>query len=516
MARQVRGTKGQTLLDAMRAVFPNAEAPCGGSGRCGRCRVRVRADAAAGRLPEGLLSPPDEEEKRLLGTEEIQAGGRLSCRARFQHDGSLLVERQEREFFLPNIIRMKAASAAEGGETCAAVDLGTTTVACALADVAGGGILARAAEANRQRSYGQDVVSRIENGLRAPDQAAGMRRLIHEQAQAMLDGLCRRSGTNRPPRIHICGNTTMLHLWEGADLAGLSRMPFEPAFLESRETALDLEGADGAECRLLPMISAFVGADISAGILACGLADARGRPELLVDIGTNGEIVLSAEGKLWATATAAGPAFEGAEISCGMPAMDGAVDTVDQCGGVFSFTVLGRLPPAGICGSGLLDLLAGLRRAGLLDENGALKVEADSAGEKAFTLSEDPPLRITQADIRRLQLAKGAIAAGIQTLCRSAGVRLEEVGMVHLAGGFGSSLSPESARIVGLIPQELGGRIEPAGNTALAGTLMTARDPALLEGLIALAPAVRVLDLSRAPGFQEEFVNAMRFPHSAG
>jgi uncharacterized 2Fe-2S/4Fe-4S cluster protein (DUF4445 family) len=516
MAREVRGEKGQTLLEAMRSVFQNAEAPCGGSGRCGHCRVLVQGEDASKSSQPSLLSEVGIEETRLLGGGNVEAGWRLSCLARFNRAGTVYVEEQERAFFSPERDTSGERVSSIGVPLCAAVDIGTTTIACVLAEISSGRIVARAAAANRQRSYGPDVLSRIENALRSPENRSTMRRLVHDQVKEMLDGLSRQVGGSRPERIHICGNTTMLHLWEGASVAGLSSMPFQPAFLQARETALDLNGGDGIPCRLLPMISAFVGADIAAGMLACGLQNVSGRPELLVDIGTNGEIVLAAEGQLLATATAAGPAFEGATISCGIPAVDGAVDHVALRDGRFSFTVLGDLAPAGICGSGLLDLLACLRRADLLDKNGGLKIAAGAEGIQAFRLPSDPPLRFTQADVRQLQLAKGAIAAGIRVLCRHAGVPLSDIGRLHLAGAFGSSLSSESALAIGLIPGELAGRIEAAGNTALAGTLMTARDPAALELCAWTALKVRILNLSREAVFQDVFMDAMSFPALTG
>jgi uncharacterized 2Fe-2S/4Fe-4S cluster protein (DUF4445 family) len=515
MALDVHGQRGQTLLEAMRPVFQTAEAPCGGSGRCGRCRVLVQGESESRSSRRPLLSKAGGEEVRLLGRAEVNAGWRLSCLARFNREGTVRIERQERAFFLPGEDSGGEREPARDGALCAAVDIGTTTVACVLAETAGGRIVGRAMEANRQRSYGFDVVSRIENAVRSPEKADAMRRLIRAQVGRMLEGMCRAAGGARPDRIHICGNTTMLHIWEGASLAGLSRMPFQPAFLEIRESTLDPDGGPGIPCRLLPMISAFIGADIAAGILACGLHRPTVRPELLVDIGTNGEIVLAVEGRLLATATAAGPAFEGARISCGIPAVNGAVDHVTWRDGKFSFTVLGNLPPAGICGSGLLDLLACLRRASLLDAGGGLAIAPDPAGLQAFQLSPDFPLRLTQADIRQLQLAKGAVAAGIRVLCRRAGVPLADVGKVHLAGAFGSHLSSDSALAIGLMPPELAGRIEPAGNTALAGALQTARDPAALELCARAAAQVRVLDLSRETAFQDAFMEAMSFPAPA-
>jgi uncharacterized 2Fe-2S/4Fe-4S cluster protein (DUF4445 family) len=509
MARKVRGSKGQTLLDAMRSVFPNAEAPCGGSGRCGRCRVRIRGE---GRSPDTPLSPVDDEEARLLGPRDVGDGWRLACRTRFERDGTVWAEQEERTFFLPEQEGNVRRTSGDRTGLCAAVDLGTTTIACVFAEPANGRILASAAEANRQRSYGSDVVSRIAYAVQGPKQLKELSTLMRGQVSGMLEKLCRMAGGTRPEKIHICGNTTMLHFWEGADLSGLSRMPFRPGFLESRETKLADDGGQEYVCRLLPGISAFVGADIAAGIVARGFHKVPNRPELLVDIGTNGEIVLAAGGGLLATATAAGPAFEGVSVSCGMAAVGGAVDHVEWRDGEFSYTTLGGLPPAGVCGSGLLDLLACLRRADLLAESGTLKAGTDRSGERAFSLPSDPPLRFSQSDVRQLQLAKGAIAAGIRILCRKADVPLRKIARISLAGSFGSRLSADSALAAGLIPEELAGRIEAAGNTALAGTLLTARDPATMEACMRTARRVNVVDLSQEPDFQDAFVEAMSIP----
>ncbi|MBN2085275.1 MAG: DUF4445 domain-containing protein [Anaerolineales bacterium] len=512
MPREVNGQTGQTLLDAMRAVFPDAEAPCGGAGRCGRCRVQVQGGAVPPDSPPSILSPVGEEEARLLGADRVNAGWRLSCLARFERNGSVHVDRPERAFFLPQANQTAQPELDSRDGLCAAVDIGTTTISCAFADAVTGRIVARTAAANRQRSYGPDVISRIENGVRDPETLAAMRNLVRGQVAGMLEGLRAGLGGARPAQVHICGNTTMMHLWEGASLEGLARMPFRPAFLGSRETELAADGGENYRCRLLPGISAFVGADITAGILARHLLADTGKPELLVDIGTNGEIVLAADRGLTATATAAGPAFEGAAISCGIPAVNGAVDGVTWKEGKFAFTTLGNFPPAGFCGSGLLDLLACLRQAGILDENGGLTIEPEADGIRAFQLPLDPPLKFTQSDVRQLQLAKGAIAAGIRILCRRAGVALADIGRVHLAGSFGSSMSSESAITVGLIPPELAGRIEVAGNSALAGALLTACDPDALEQCARIADGTRVIDLSREEGFQDAFVEAMLFP----
>ncbi len=263
--------------------------------------------------------------------------------------------------------------------------------------------------------------------------------------------------------------------------------------------------------RLVAGISAFVGADILAGLYACGLDRPVSAPQLLVDIGTNGEMALATPERIYVTATAAGPAFEGEMISAGSPAVEGAIDHVWLADEAIHYSTIGNSEEhdaaSGICGSGLLDLLACLRRREIVNECGGF------ADDEAKEFSFGPGLpSLNQGDVRSLQLAKGAIAAGIDILCRKAGVRYEEIERLYLAGGFGSTLLPESALDIGLLPAEFAGKIEVAGNSALAGTIFLASRPEAAVEMAALRERITVVELAAEPGFQDAFADAMLFP----
>ena len=523
---QITGQAGQTLLDALRLEHQHIDAPCGGKTRCVRCMVRLDAETK----PDDPVEVPSALEQELVGRKRLADGWRLACKARFTDDSTLSVTVPNARLDIPDFpvskahkARMNAGvttgltdaspamlSASDLSEYVIAVDIGTTTVVAVLAERSSGDIIARVAEANRQRSWGSDVVARIESAVSSPAALASLKDLIHKQIEEMLIALQQQTGMSELPPVYLCGNTTMLHLLEGEDLRGLASMPFKPAFLESRTTTI---GSSRIPGHLVGGISAFVGADILAGLFACGFDKPVTAPRLLVDIGTNGEMALALPEQIFVTATAAGPAFEGELISSGSPATEGAIDHVWLDEGTVHFSTIGNPveqgPATGLCGSGLLDLLSCLRRLDIVDECGAFNAEP-----RLFSFGEGQP-SITQADVRSLQLAKGAIAAGIDILCQRAGIAFGDIETLYLAGGFGSTLLPSSALDIGLLPAELAGRIETAGNTALTGTLMLAARPESFARMSDLLQRITVVELARETGFQDAFMDAMLFPELA-
>lgn len=544
MRVSIQGTPGLTLLECARLAVsgePSAHlsAPCGGRGRCGKCRVRVLdlhggpdtgagarksgSETGAGAVPgASCLDPPGPEELAFLSAQDLAAGIRLSCRAVFRIAGTVTVELYEERIAALSAdlseLPLRAGRDASGpaGPFSLAVDIGTTTVVAVLLDTRTGTPLGSVSEANRQRSWGADVISRIEAAGRDPHELRAMTGAITGQLQAMLEPLLAQAGA-RPDelgRIWACGNTTMLHLLAGCDPSGLGTLPFRPVFLgpktlSAREAGFSVP--DRCTLELLPGLSAFVGADIAAGILAAGLHEVQ-EPELLVDIGTNGEIVLASRSGIAATAAAAGPAFEGAHVACGSPGVPGAVDHAGWDRDGFWFTTIDGAEASGICGSGLLDILSALRASGMLDETGRLACADGPDGMPRFYLPEQRALFVTQRDIRQLQLAKGAVAAGIRLLCGTEGVPLEAIRRVHLAGGFGTFMNPASAAAVGLLPPELAGKISAAGNTALRGVVRAALSADGAARCAAFAARARVLELASEPGFQDAFMDAMLFP----
>ncbi len=415
-----------------------------------------------------------------------------------------------------------------------AFDVGTTTLAATLLDLTSGEDLALCSRMNPQTSFGDDVLSRIGYASASPENLEELRDSILTAVVEMIDELCGLASVAREHiyEIAFSGNTTMEHLLCGIDVSALGTLPFAAAhgrglMLTSAELGVPIHHSGRAY--IFPLIGGFVGGDAVAGMLATRLIEADG-PMLMVDIGTNGEIVLANDGKAWAASTAAGPAFEGARISCGMRATRGAIEKVVFDGDV-ELGVIGGVEPVGICGSGLVDIAAGLLETGIVGETGRMlppdelpaalaealrkRVQLDAKGESEFVLSAvgRQVVSITQRDVRELQLATGAIRAGIQILLRRAGLKPGDLDRVLIAGGFGSFIRRSRAQRIGLIPHQVDhSRIRFVGNTSLAGAkwaLLSTRARKQAEHLARQAEHVQ---LSQDPNFQTEFVEAMIFP----
>jgi uncharacterized 2Fe-2S/4Fe-4S cluster protein (DUF4445 family) len=418
-----------------------------------------------------------------------------------------------------------------------AIDVGTTTLAAMLLDMNTSNDRAVASRLNPQTRFGDDVISRI---LFARDNHRGLQTL-HEAiicaVNEMIGELCGRAGIDRENiyALAFSGNTTMQQLLCRVDTASLGKVPFVPAALSGltlRAADLKLHVHPCARAYVFPIIGGFVGGDTVAGILAAELTDRPG-PTLLIDIGTNGEIVLWANGKLTAASTAAGPAFEGARISCGMRGCEGAIEKV-VVDGHLRINVIGNVAPAGLCGSGLIDVAAELLRHKILSPQGKLQtpdqlpdgVLADlrqrivlNDGKVSFLLASEEdsatgkPLVLTQRDFRELQLATGAIRAGIGILLKRAGLKPHELSEVFVAGGFGNFIRRSNAQRVGLLPGQIEHhRIYYRGNTSLSGASLTAISLSARRLAEEIARRTEHVDLSREPDFQKAFAEAMIFP----
>lgn len=395
----------------------------------------------------------------------------------------------------------------------AAIDIGTTTVAAALYDMGASKLIGTRSKLNSQASLGVDVISRIkfsgeEGGLDA------LRDAIIGDINDLLGGF----GRDDISACVITGNTTMLHLVAGVSPVTMGYLPFAPASLfgssrslgKSGVTALDNNGTDAylADC-----ISSFVGGDITCAILASGMMDAPG-DALLLDIGTNGEVALKRGDELFVTSTAAGPAFEGAAISCGMAGVNGAVSRVSPLMGKIDVETVGGVKAAGICGSGLLDAVALMLDTEVIDETGAF-TDTDSPfagtvnGQRAFFVTDG--VYITQGDIRELQTAKAAIAAGVDTLLHTAGIEWSGLSAVYLAGGFGNFLDPASAARIGIFPKESLDRITPIGNGALAGAAMMLMREDNMKKAVAIAKKGEHVELGHNPYFMDRYIDCMMF-----
>ena len=470
----VRVERGTNLLDAQVKAGLRPDAPCAGRGTCGKCVVLVD-----GKELLACQTPADRDmtvETRRNGTERILTGG---LAAQVRPDGA--------------------------NRYALAFDIGTTTIVAYLLDGVSGALLSRASMLNPQTQYGADVISRIE--LVMATGPAALSACVREALAALTAEAARRAGID-PKEITlaaIVGNTAMHHLLLEIDPAPLTKPPYMPKVSEALE--LPAEGllpiaAEGT-ARVLPNIAGFVGAD-TVGCLLATRFDALEELTLMIDIGTNGEIALGDKRRRLACSTAAGPAFEGARISCGMRGADGAVDKVWIEDGALRWHVIGEKEAVGLCGSGLLDLVAALLDLGVIDETGRMLCgDAYRLGDTAVTL--------TQKDVREVQLAKAAIRAGVELMAERLGAGLEEIRKVCLAGAFGNFLNPASACRIGMIPPCLGNRIEGIGNAAGEGAKLCALSNAEFEDSKRLASGTEFLELASLPQFQDCYVDALGF-----
>lgn len=466
--RQVLDARhGETLQAVLRRVGLAVDAPCGGQGTCGKCIV----------LADGQAVP--------------------ACRTPVDRDMTVVLPESKGA---PTVVPKNGVR----DMWHLAIDLGTTTVVGYLLDAATGKELARCSLPNPQGSYGADVVSRIRWALNG--QMDALTGSIRGCLEKLTKELCCRGG--RLPegleRVCLVGNPAMQQLFLGILPDNLARIPFDPLLKQGRteDAGAYLALWKGAVLLTVPDISGFVGADTVACILAAEL-DRREKLTLLVDIGTNGEMVLGSRGGLTACAAAAGPALEGANISCGMRGIPGAIDHVWIENGALCHSVIGGEGAAGICGSGLVDAVAAALELGLLDSRGKVL-----KGDAIFLTDR---VKLTQEDIRQVQLAKGAIAAGIELMAARMGKTLSDIDEVLLAGAFGAAMDPDSACRMGLLPRELAGKVTAIGNAAGEGAKLLALDPGLLAGADRIAAETEFMELSAEPSFRRCFARCMRF-----
>jgi len=420
-----------------------------------------------------------------------------------------------------------------------AFDLGTTTVVATLLDLGTGTPVAVAATLNKQQPFGADVITRISATMMDPGALDKLQALAAETLAELAAEVCAAGGVG-PDEVYevaLAGNATMTHIVLGIDPEPLGMAPFILAtrlYPEILAADLGLPVHPRARAVVFPSFGAYVGGDITAGLLASGM-DRDARIRLFVDIGTNCEIVLGNRDWLLATAAPAGPAFEGAAIRCGMRAADGAIEVVTMTPDELSMRVIGDTEPQGLCGSGLVDAVTGLVRLGLVDESGRFVAEKDAASrapglagrlttigkERVFVLHWRGPaaqdgIYLSQRDVRELQFAKAAIATGWQILLEEAGLTQDDVKQVLLAGSFGSFLSPAAAIRIGLVPKVPVQRVVPAGNVAGEGAKMALLSLRERAGGLALLEEVRYVELSDRADFNDRFVEQLSFPPSGG
>lgn len=495
----------QTISNTILAVALNKTHPldmqCGGAGTCRSCRVFV----------EGTLCPPTDVELAVFSQAELASGLRLACQARIVGDVKILhlfeatitqILGDEVAYLLPQAPRYKKYGLA--------VDIGTTTLAACLFGTAVSGKVTT--QKNPQTYLGSDVITRVERALAGEGEelAASVQGGIIAMAETLADDLG--ISLDDIDAYVLTGNTVMLYLLCGNDPTALSCAPFEADRLFGETLSATRLGLPNGSVYLPRCISAFVGADMVTAILATGMCE-RTETTLMIDIGTNGEIALWDKRQLTCCSTAAGPAFEGAGIECGVYAVPGAIDKVwgEE---ILCSTIDGR-QPVGICGSGIIDAVACMLDSGVLDETGAIEKDGhalkkrlvERQGQTAFQLTEN--IVITAEDVRKIQLAKGAIRAGVEALLHHAGVSHSEVTQLYIAGGFGNFINLSSAARIGLIPPALLSVAAPVGNAALRGAAMLLQDVCLTPSVEKLVDSAQTLDLCANDAFREMYMEHM-------
>ena len=605
LVRETTGVMGETLLQCISAAGMFLDAQCGGKGKCGKCLVRISPNGEKIRACRTAVSEdtdiylPDDLQMKITVLETatmntVTVGTAVEESVKVERiiketattaesakvesiieETATTAESAKVESIIEGTAVEETATAAKIAADLAdngtiakttdaktiplhtrlgvAIDIGTTTVVAHLIDIITGARIATASGVNAQRIHGADVISRIqycaENGHET------MTKLIRDQIASLIRHTCTVSGERARDigYISIAGNTIMEHLAAGYSPVSIGVAPYTPVSLFGGMIPAweGLPASKSAEVYLTPAISSYVGGDVTAGMLAAGL-NGIDSPAVYLDIGTNGEIVLKSGDTYYCCAAAAGPAFEGAEITMGMAAVHGAIDHVKWDDGL-KISVIGDGEPRGICGSGLLDALAVLLDTGAVDETGRLlntdEIEhsiatavAKAAGNNLFLLTGNGTVKnrtcansdrnrsdsrngdishddekkrddvyITSKDIRKLQLAKAAIAAGIQTLLHHAGVKEDQVKAFVLAGGFGSFIDQFSAARIGMFPKSFLSVIQAVGNTAGEGAALTLRFESARAEVESIRKRCEYIELSTSAVFNEQFVEQMTF-----
>ncbi len=523
-AYEIQAEDSRNLLRILQEQVPGLSAPCGGMGRCGKCIVKVL---------EGDF-PVTSKDEACFSKEQLEEGFRLACMAvvtgdfRLEWKGVLeediKVLTEEREGCQAEAGTQNGTE--DGDETgtgtsgpqVLAIDIGTTTLAFCVYEKESVRPVCHEAGLNHQRAFGGDVIARIQASNEGERQ--NLQRIIQEDIRNGLLALEKKEGYRKSEleRVVIAGNTTMIHLLMGYSCETLGVVPFAPYSLERVESDLRTLCGYELDCpvTVLPGISAFVGGDIVAGIMALALWK-KEKPCLFLDLGTNGEMALANRERLLVTSTAAGPAFEGGNISCGIGSIPGAIcnvsiETGGDCGEKkVKLTTIENRPPVGICGTGVVEATAELLEAELLDETGLLDEDYFDDG---YFLAIDPkgvPITFTQQDIREIQLAKAAIRAGLETLLVTWGISYKDVGNVYVAGGFGYKLNLSKAAAIGMLPEELLEKTEAVGNTSLKGAAGLALGQYSVEEMDEAIRHAEEVSLANDKHFQKFYMEYMMF-----
>lgn len=545
--KSVQVVEGTTILQAARMAGVLIESPCNAVGTCGKCKVRLDSKSLKQVVQKGEhhLSPEEEAEGFVLSCQAYVQGDIWVAVSNKQKNktlqilnegkslalelNSLIKKKFKPEEYLTEVYQGEELLGTEEGDTQEqnygiVVDIGTTTLVASLVSINTGEELATASSLNPQSLYAQDVLSRIKFASEEDGLQTMYSELIRE-INRMVEQIAKEAEISRENiyELIFSGNTCMLHLAAKVSPSSLGKYPYTPEITGGNHLKAIDHGLNVSSLGLIylpPIISAYVGADITSGILAARLHEQKG-VTLFVDIGTNGEMAIGVEGRLSASSTAAGPAFEGMNISCGMRAGQGAIElfNVEEDGSLFIKTI-GGSPAIGICGSGLLDIVGELVDYGVINKNGRL-VESENTlpvfrerlvkqdNKLVFKLSDR--IFLSQKDVRQVQLAKGAIRAGIESLLQNKGIKASQVDKVLIAGSFGYHLRAKSLINIGLLPPEFAGKIEFIGNTSKSGGQAFLLNKIYRQEMERLVEKVEVLELANQQDFDKVFINCLNF-----
>lgn len=571
---------GDLLLEILQDNETSIHAPCGGKGTCKKCTVEIEGFgevlACQTRLDETLCKKGTDEIVVILprqGKAKIQSGGKMPeikidpllvmksnilstpsihdqkpDDARIEEDtgftipfhllGNIPSLLRNNQFDLNYIVRNDKNEITtfidKSNRTKfygVSIDIGTTTVAAYLYDLSNGKLIKTTSCLNPQRGFGADVISRIDFASKSLE---NLEQIQYSIGEKILDLLYELSDSIFDIHlISIAGNTTMMHLLCGIEPFAIASAPFIPATLRHQvRYAKEIfpffpkELKYNPVCILLPSISAYVGADIVAGILTCQM-DLDIKPQILIDIGTNGEIALSKNGEIYACSTAAGPAFEGANITCGIGGISGAIDKVHFENNTIKWSTISDEAPIGICGSGIVSAIAALLKSGVIDETGRFEDDVDRINIDlrkrlieinnevlfvfAFDEEENPLVYLTQKDIREVQNAKAAVCAGIRLLMETQSLKAKDIENVYIAGGFGNYLNIDDAFAIGLLPSELDGKSKMVGNTSGIGASLCLLNSEMLLRCDKIQKQTKYYELSSDKRFTDLYIDAMMF-----
>lgn len=469
----LKGKEGENLLNLLRDNNIYIPAHCGGRGTCNKCVVNINGNPTK------------------------------SCNYYINSDIVVEIFHYGNNTAFDKVDEISCTIKNSGGGYGLAVDIGTTTLAVYLVHLITAKVIEAVSELNSQKAFGADVISRIsfagENGL---DKLCN---LIRNQIDKIKNNLCKKYGIKRIEKTVITGNNTMLHIYKGVNPSSIGYAPYAPVFT-------DIQYLDDNTI-LLPSASGYIGSDLIAGIVASGMYD-NNKNCMLIDIGTNGEMVLKSGNKYYACATAAGPAFEGANIEMGTGGVLGAIDHIRFVNGVLEYTVIGDSFPIGLCGSALTDVISIFIENNIIDDTGLFSEAKDTPlksriGDDKFYICDN--VYISQKDIREFQLAKSAIRAGFETLIKCSDIDLKSLTKLYIAGGFGYYLDKASAINTGILPISTINIIDNIGNSAAKGAIMCLVNDDYIEICKDIAKNTEVVDLSNSSVFYHLFIKYMGF-----